>query len=316
MLKRGEPQRPHPPAYKHAANKSSNFIIREFFQDNFLYGNFAQAKNGLGERLTRVLTSPIAQQMFLNTPTLDFPSLVNSGKVVIIRLPMQGLGDHVTAMIGQMIVAQIQMAVMQRDLTNIAKYPQVHLFMDEAHHFVSSNTAKQIDELRKFKFSLTLATQYTEKFPPAILNSVLALGVQIAGLCVHKNLSVMNDAFGLRKSVKEDADESRILAELSVGNFFFKSRATAGQPKQRTRLFQTDTSLLFNDAQWKAQNNERYMTDEEWAQTKLEQLGKYYARMNATHTVETVDENEQTYSKTDATIEEEFATIKPVLGFD
>ena len=314
--KKGAPERPYPDAYKFAAKQSGNFIIREFFQDNFMFGNFAQAKNGLSERLTRVLTSPIAQQMFLNSPTIDFPSLVNSGKVVIIRLPMQGLGDHVTAMIGQMIVAQIQMAVMQRDLEQIAKYPQVHLFMDEAHHFVSGNTAKQIDELRKFKFSLTLATQYTEKFPPAILNSVLALGVQIAGLCVHKNLTTMNEAFGLKKSAKEDADESRILAELDVGNFFFKSRTTAGQKKQRTRQFQTDTTLLFNNPQWKAKNADRFMSDDEWEQTKLDQIGKYYRRMEPANSVETVDETDITISKTDEAIEEEFATIKPVLGFD
>ena len=101
-----------------------------------------------------------------------------------------------------------------------------------------------------------------------------------------------------------------------MGDFFFKSRATAGQPKQRTRQFQTDTTLLFNDAKWKAQNRARYMTDEEWEQTKLDQIGKYYRRMEPTKTVETVDENDQTYSKTDAAIDEEFAMLKPVLGYD
>lgn len=317
---RGKEPKPYPAALKFAQKPKQNggtcnFMVQKFFTGNFIDGNFGQAKNGLSERLGRVLDSPIAQRMFLGAPTIDFPSLVNSGKVVIVRLPKK-LGDEVITMIGQIIVAQIQMEIERRDEDRLDSYPRVHMMMDEAHHFVSANTSKQIDELRKYGLSLTLATQYCEKFPQTILNSVLALGVQIAGLCVHKNLDTMNSAFGFRRSTNPETDESRILSELGVGTFYFKSRATAGQSKQRTRQFQTDTSLLFSDAKWRAENSRRFMTDAEWEETKLDQLGKYYRRIEPQHTVETVDHSDQTYSKTDEAIETEFATIKPVLGFD
>ena len=317
---RGKPPKSIPPALKFAQKPKQdggtcNFMVQKFFTGNFIDGNFGQAKNGLSERLGRVLDSPIAQRMFLGQPTVDFSSLVNSGKVVIIRLSKK-LGEEVITMIGQIIVAQIQMEIERRDESRLDAYPRVHLIMDEAHHFVSGNTAKQIDELRKYGLSLTLATQYCEKFPPAILNSVLALGVQIAGLCVHKNLDVMNSAFNLRKSAREEADESQILANLPVGNFYFKARATAGQPQQKTRQFQTDTTLLFNSPEWKAKNSDRFMTDAEWEATKLDQIGKYYRRMEPASTIETLRTGEEIETRTVDEIEGEFATLRPDLGYD
>lgn len=316
---RGKEAKPYPPALKFAQSRSCNFMVKKFFGGNFIDGNFGQAKNGLSERLGRVLDSPIAQRMFLGAPTIDFPSLVNSGKVVIIRLPKK-LGDEVITMIGQIIVAQIQMEIERRDENRLDAYPKVHLMMDEAHHFVSANTAKQIDELRKYGLSLTLATQYCEKFPASILNSVLALGVQIAGVCVHKNLDTMNSSFGFRRSTKPEADESRLLSELPVGNFYYKARNTDATGKAKTiqvaRKFRTATTLLFNNPDWKAQNADRFMTDAEWEETKLEQLGKYYRRMEPQTAVETLSSDEEIRSITVDEIEGEFATLQPTLGYE
>ena len=317
--KRGQPERPYPPVYRYAAEKSCNFIIRDFFKDNFLYGNFSQAKNGLYERITRVVTSPVVQRMLLNPPSLDFGKLIDQRKVIIISLPMSRLGDHVTKMLGQMIVAQIQLAVLKRDPAKLKRYPQVHLMMDEAHHFVSPETAKQINELRKFGLALTLATQYVDQFPSSILEAVRGLGVQIAGLCVGKNLTEMNTTFGLKKSgrLKEgEVDEASLLSNLSVGNFFFKVRGTAEVPSVKARQFSTDTSLLFNKPKWQKHNAANFMTDEEWERCKQDQIAKYYRRVDPKGPIETLGEPDTTYTKTRSEIDQEFRKLEPVSGFD
>ena len=93
---------------------------------------------------------------------------------------------------GQLIMAQIVLAILKRDLRRITDYPPVHVFIDEAQHLVSFETARQINELRKFGFSLNLATQYVDQFPSKILEAVKGLGVQIAGYCEGRNLEAMN----------------------------------------------------------------------------------------------------------------------------
>ena len=317
--KRGQPERKPPAIYNYAADRSTNFMIRDFFRDNFLYGNFSQAKNGLHERLTRVLEAPIVQRILLNPPKLDFGSLIDQGKVIVVRLPMSQLGDDVTRMLGQMIVAQIQLAVMKRDLDNLRAYPQVHLFMDEAHHFVSPQTAKQIDELRKFGLSLTLATQYIDKFPTAILESVKGLGVQIAGFCAGNNLKEMNSVFGLKKRgvVKDnELDETSILNRLPVGDFYFKVRGTSDVPDMKTRRFSTDTTLLYDTPKWKKENADRYMTDKEWSDCKADQVSKYYRRVENQNPIETLEESDVTISRNRSEIDQEFAKLTPDLGYD
>lgn len=317
--KRGQPNQSHPEVYDYASQRSINPIIREFFQNNFLYGNFAQAKNGLSERITRVITSPIAQKVLLNEPTFDVQALVEQRKVIVVSLPMAKLGDQVTRMLGQMIVAQVQLAVLKRDLTKIDKYPQVHLFIDEAHHFVSQNTAKQIDELRKFKLSLTLATQYIDKFPKAILESVKGLGVQIAGYCAGNNLTEMNKVFGLKKSTSSktnEPDPARILNHLAVGSFFFKVRGTKDVPNLKTRQFTSHKNLLFNNAKWRKRNAANYMTDEEWAKCKSAQLDRYYRNVSALGFAPSERRHEAVRASSKRTSEDELPTLKPNLGYD
>lgn len=308
--RKGKPEKKHPPIYTHACRKSPNFVVREHFNDKFLYGNFGQAKNGLYERMARIIRAPIVQQMMLSTPLFDLPSLIEEKKVIVIRLPMGQLGDDVTRMLGQLFVAQIQLAVLKRDESRLQSYPAVHLFMDEAQHFVSHQTAKQIDELRKFRLHLTLATQYIDKFPAKILESVKGLGIQIAGFCAGKNLTEMNSVFGL-KTKDKDHDETTVLNSLSVGNFYFRTRGTKEMPELRTRQFSTDTSLLFNEPKWQRQNADRYMTDAEWAECKANQVAHYYRKIETTDPVETIGDHGETEFKTDRDIEDEFATIKP-----
>jgi len=317
--KRGQPQKPNPKAYDYAVERSINPVIRNFFQNNFLYGNFAQAKNGLSERITRVITSPIAQKILLNKPTVDVQKLVEQRKLIVVSLPMAKLGDQVTRMLGQMIVAQVQLAVLKRDLNKIDRYPQVHLFMDEAHHFVSQHTAKQIDELRKFKLSLTVATQYIDKFPKTILESVKGLGVQIAGFCAGNNLTEMNKVFNLRKSLSSknnEPDPSRVLNQLSVGNFYFKVRGTKDVPNLRTRQFTTQPNLLFNNAKWRKRNADNYMTDEEWEQCKSDQIARYYKEVDAMHPTQIDRKHDAVRSTGARKVIDDLPPLKPNLGYD
>lgn len=273
--KKGHIQSELPPVFEDACDHSINPRVRSHFQHQFLSNRYGMAKSALYGRIERILTAPQLQRMLLNPPTFNLGALIEQRKVIVINLPFKDLSEPVTAMIGQLIMAQIVLAVLKRDFNRIKDYPPVHVFIDEAQHLVSHETAKQINELRKFGFSLTLATQYVDQFPPSILEAVKGLGIQIAGYCTGKNLATMNAVFDLTSKTK-DFDETTVLQGQPVGHFYFKSRGAEGSPPIKPRQFVTDTGLIFKGSKWRAQNADRYMTDAEWAETKRDQLHRYY----------------------------------------
>lgn len=265
-----------PPAiFEAALAKSVNPRVQRHFQDQFLSNRYTMAKSALYGRIERIIAAPILQRMLLNPPTFNIGDLIEQRKVIVINLPFKDLSKPVTSMIGQLIMAQIMLAVLKRDFSRIKDYPPVHIYIDEAQHLVSHETAEQINEFRKFGFNLTLATQYVDQFPADILEAVKGLGVQIAGFCEGKNLTAMNAIFDLTSKTK-DLDETVLLKNQPVGHFFIKSRGAEGAPPIKARQFVTKTNLLFKGAKWRTQNAGQYMTDAEWAETRAQQIKRYY----------------------------------------
>ncbi|MGB0900974.1 helicase HerA domain-containing protein [Halocynthiibacter sp.] len=272
---------PDPPPILEAALKGSvNSRVQRHFEHQFMSSRYSMAKSALYGRIERIIAAPMLQRMLLNPPTFNVGELIEQRKVIVINLPFKDLSKPVTAMIGQLIMAQIMLAVLKRDFSRIKEYPPVHIYIDEAQHLVSHETAEQINEFRKFGFNLTLATQYVDQFPADILEAVKGLGVQIAGFCEGKNLAAMNSIFDLTSKTK-DLDETVLLKNQTVGQFHIKSRGAEGAPPIKTRQFTTDTNLIFKGAKWRKQNADRYMTDAEWAETRAIQLKRYYRANSA-----------------------------------
>lgn len=276
--KKGQPMTNPPPIFEDACAASVNPRVRRHFEQQFLSSRYGMAKSALYGRIERIIAAPVLQRMLLNPPTFNVGELIEQRKVIVINLPFKDLSKPVTAIIGQLIMAQIMLAVLKRDFGRIKEYPPVHIYIDEAQHLVSHETAEQINEFRKFGFNLTLATQYVDQFPADILEAVKGLGVQIAGFCEGKNLTAMNSIFELTSKTK-DLDETTQLKNQTVGQFSLKSRGAENAPPIKTRQFVANTNLLFKGSKWREQNATNYMTDAEWEQTKAEQIAKYYAHV-------------------------------------
>lgn len=269
-------EEPDYPAVYLDACRSQNPEIAEHFKRSFLHRrNYSAAKDALATRIERIIASPILQRMLFNSPSFNIGELIEQRKVIIIRLPFDTLTTPVTRMIAQLFMAQITLAILARDLKRIGEYHPVHVFVDEAQHVASPATATAINEFRKYRFDLTLATQYTEQLPASILEAVKGLGVQIAGFCTGKNLETMNAVFDLSRKTK-DLDETTLLQNQTVGQFHVRTRGADGAPPISTRQFVTDTNLLTGKSPWLERNAAHYMSDAEWAETVQQQLDTYY----------------------------------------
>jgi len=97
--------------------------------------------------------------------SFDFRSVMDTGKILLVRIPAGSLGDDTSNLLGALIVARIQLAAQSRvDIPQEARRPFT-LFVDEFSRFVTSSFERILSEARGFKLGLVCANQYFEQLP-------------------------------------------------------------------------------------------------------------------------------------------------------
>jgi hypothetical protein len=106
----------------------------------------------------------------------NMQDLMNEGKILIANLSKGELGEDISAILGNMLVTNIQLAALYR-----ARHPEhtrkpFYLYVDEMHSFVSLSFADILAEARKYRLSIFLSHQYIdqlhEKIRAAIFGNV------------------------------------------------------------------------------------------------------------------------------------------------
>jgi len=93
----------------------------------------------------------------------NLQDIMNQGKILIANLSKGELGEDVSAILGNMLVTNIQLAALYR-----ARHPEhmrkpFYLYVDEMHSFVSLSFADILAEARKYRLSIFLSHQYIEQ---------------------------------------------------------------------------------------------------------------------------------------------------------
>jgi hypothetical protein len=99
-------------------------------------------------------------------------TIMDDGKILIVNLSKGKLGEDVSALLGSMIITQIQLSALYR-----AKQPEhtrrpFYLYIDECHSFITGSIADILSESRKYGLGLFLTHQYTEQLPDEILSAI------------------------------------------------------------------------------------------------------------------------------------------------
>lgn len=90
-------------------------------------------------------------------------------KILFIRLPQGELGLEKTALIGNLLMAQIHQACLSRDITL-----PFYWYVDECHTFAPFTLKEVLSGARKFNVHLTGIHQYTAQLDPELLDSFTA----------------------------------------------------------------------------------------------------------------------------------------------
>ncbi len=104
--------------------------------------------------------------------TINLEEIMNSGKILLLNLSQGKLGEDNAALLGAMIITQIQLAAMNRSFQKEEDRKDFFLYVDEFQNFATKSFIKILSEARKYRLALTLANQYIEQLDEDVMKAI------------------------------------------------------------------------------------------------------------------------------------------------
>ncbi len=150
--------------------------VRAFWQSEFeKYSPWLRSEaispilNKMGQFLTN---SPLRNIVGQKDNTFNLRKVMDEGKILIANLSKGTIGEDNCALLGAMLVTQIQLAALSR--TNIREHERrpFYLYVDEVHNFLTQSFADVLSESRKYGLNLVLAHQYASQLQEEMRNAI------------------------------------------------------------------------------------------------------------------------------------------------
>jgi len=133
----------------------------------------AEAISPIQNKVGQFVTSKMIRNIIGRTKSsIDLEQIMNEGKILILNLSQGKLGEDNTALLGAMLITQIQLAAMNRSFMKEADRKDFFLYVDEFQNFATQSFIKILSEARKYRLSLTLANQYIEQLDEEVTQAI------------------------------------------------------------------------------------------------------------------------------------------------
>lgn len=187
---------------------------------NFWEAEFAKMSDKLRTEAVMPIQNKIGQfvssKMIRNivgnpTSSINLQEIMDEGKILILNLSQGKLGEDNAALLGAMIITQIQLAAMNRAFVKEEDRRDFFLYVDEFQNFATQSFIKILSEARKYRLSLTLANQYSDQLEEEIQRAIFGNAGTIISFVVGAH-----DAYLLTKEYAEIYTENDLV---SLGKF-------------------------------------------------------------------------------------------------
>ena len=133
----------------------------------------AEAISPIQNKVGQFVTSKMIRNIIGKTKSsIDLEQIMNEGKILILNLSQGKLGEDNTALLGAMLITQIQLAAMNRSFIKESDRKDFFLYVDEFQNFATQSFIKILSEARKYRLSLTLANQYIEQLDEEVTRAI------------------------------------------------------------------------------------------------------------------------------------------------
>ncbi|MFO0704090.1 MAG: type IV secretion system DNA-binding domain-containing protein [Patescibacteria group bacterium] len=132
-----------------------------------------EAISPIQNKIGQFVSSRMVRNIIGSTKSsIDLQSIMDDGKILILNLSQGKLGEDNAALLGAMIITQIQLAAMNRAYTKEEERRDFFLYVDEFQNFATSSFIKILSEARKYRLALTLTNQYIEQLTEEIQRAI------------------------------------------------------------------------------------------------------------------------------------------------
>jgi len=158
----------------------------------------AEAVSPIQNKVGQFVTSRMIRNI-IGRPksTIDFEQIMNEGKILILNLSQGKLGEDNAALLGAMIITQLQLAAMNRSFIKEEDRKDFFLYVDEFQNFATTSFIKILSEARKYRLSLTLANQYIDQLDEEVRRAIFGnVGTLISFVIGARDAYVLSKEYG------------------------------------------------------------------------------------------------------------------------
>ena len=130
--------------------------------------------------------------------TIDIPTIMDSGQILIVNLAKGRIGEHPAHLLGAFLTTAIAQAAEGRAAIAEDQRRDFHLYADEFQNFATDSFASMLSEARKYRLSLVLSHQILSQLPPSLRSAVLGnVGTILAFRVGPEDAPMLADQLGL-----------------------------------------------------------------------------------------------------------------------
>jgi hypothetical protein len=166
------------PEYRaHVAKRITDPVIRSFFdtyENEWDDNKRASASAPPLNKIAKLVTNPLLRNVVGQaTSSFDFRWMMDSKKILLCDLSKGALGEDVSSLLGSLIVTKLFLAALSRQDTPETDRIPHFFYIDEVHNFTYGiDLASILSEARKYRLTLTVATQTLSQLPPNTVSSI------------------------------------------------------------------------------------------------------------------------------------------------
>jgi len=123
--------------------------------------------------------------------------IMNEKKILIADLSTGKLGEDNSALLGAMLITQIQLSAMNRVFQGESERSDFYLYVDEFQNFATEAFIKILSEARKFKLNLIVANQYMAQLDRPIQDAIFGnVGSLLSFVVGNQDAYLLSKEFG------------------------------------------------------------------------------------------------------------------------
>jgi len=130
---------------------------------------------------------------------INIQEIMDQKKILIADLSTGKLGEDNSALLGAMLITQIQLSAMNRVFQASEDRADFYLYVDEFQNFATDAFIKILSEARKFKLNLIVANQYMSQLDRTVQDAILGnVGSIMSFVVGNQDAFILGKEFGLQ----------------------------------------------------------------------------------------------------------------------